>query len=98
MGMSQLPGHRADERTFTKQALKPIGNQFGNQFGTITHMDQKLNHIADVLNCLAAGLQSQPAQPTVRSGAMQSEFLSNSNALPTYEQLSIPRKNQDHSS
>ncbi|XP_033909288.2 potassium voltage-gated channel subfamily KQT member 1-like isoform X2 [Acipenser ruthenus] len=75
-----------------------IGSRLNRVEDKITHMDQKLNHIADVLNCLAAGLQSQPAQPTVRSGAMQSEFLSNSNALPTYEQLSIPRKNQDHSS
>ncbi|XP_041131209.1 potassium voltage-gated channel subfamily KQT member 1-like isoform X3 [Polyodon spathula] len=75
-----------------------IGSRLNRVEDKITHMDQKLNHIADVLNCLASGLQSQPARPAVRSGAIQSEFLSSSNILPTYEQLSIPRKNKDHSS
>ncbi|XP_041075149.1 potassium voltage-gated channel subfamily KQT member 1-like isoform X4 [Polyodon spathula] len=75
-----------------------IGSRLNRVEDKIMHMDQKLNHIADVLNCLATGLQSQPTRPAVRSGAMQSEFLSNSNTLPTYEQLSNPRKNQDHSS
>ncbi|XP_069037530.1 potassium voltage-gated channel subfamily KQT member 1.1 isoform X2 [Lepisosteus oculatus] len=78
-----------------------IGSRLNRMEDKILHMDQKLSHIVDVLNCLVSNQQSAPsARPAVQSRTLQSEYFSSHNSLPTYEQLSIPTctNSQDESS
>ncbi|CAI9551509.1 unnamed protein product [Staurois parvus] len=75
-----------------------IGSRLNRVEDKVTQMDHKLNLITDMLHHLVAGQQG--GQPTSRS-PHRSNSLNNgnnlsSNTLPTYEQLTVPRRAQEH--
>ncbi|KAL8169947.1 UNVERIFIED_CONTAM: hypothetical protein K2H54_060387 [Gekko kuhli] len=65
----------------------------------VVQMDQKLNHITDLLHHLVSSSQggNQSSNKSSQRNDNSDLFLS-SNTLPTYEQLTVPRSVQDDAS
>ncbi|XP_030056986.1 potassium voltage-gated channel subfamily KQT member 1 isoform X2 [Microcaecilia unicolor] len=68
-----------------------IGSRLNRVEEKVTQMDQKLNIITDLLHHLAANQQGQSNRPSHRGTSIHSDLFLSSNALPTYEQLTVPR-------
>ncbi|XP_029438181.1 potassium voltage-gated channel subfamily KQT member 1 isoform X7 [Rhinatrema bivittatum] len=62
----------------------------------VTQMDQKLNLITDLLHHLVANQQGETNRSSHRNTSFPSDLFLSSNTLPTYEQLTIPRRMQDN--
>ncbi|XP_053304879.1 potassium voltage-gated channel subfamily KQT member 1 [Spea bombifrons] len=76
-----------------------IGSRLNRVEDKVTQMDHKLNLITDMLHHLVSNQQSgQTSRSPHRSSSMDSEHHLCHNALPTYEQLTVPRRNQDNTS
>ncbi|XP_069480235.1 potassium voltage-gated channel subfamily KQT member 1 [Ambystoma mexicanum] len=76
-----------------------IGSRLNRVEEKVTQMDQKLNLITDMLHHMMTNQQGQPSGQSQRSSAVNSDlFLPNNNTLPTYEQLTVPRRMQDNAS
>ncbi|XP_044126808.1 potassium voltage-gated channel subfamily KQT member 1 isoform X1 [Bufo gargarizans] len=75
-----------------------IGSRLNRVEDKVTQMDHKLNLITDMLHHLVANQQgSQSASRTPhRSNSLNNGNNLSSNTLPTYEQLTVPRGNQDY--
>ncbi|MEE6499377.1 hypothetical protein FKM82_003428 [Ascaphus truei] len=74
-----------------------IGSRLNRVEDKVTQMDQKLNLITDMLHHLVANQQDgQTSRSPHRNNTMNSEIFLSNNALPTYEQLTVPRRNQDN--
>ncbi|KAM8938791.1 potassium voltage-gated channel subfamily KQT member 1 [Pelodytes ibericus] len=76
-----------------------IGSRLNRVEDKVTQMDHKLNLITDMLHHLVANQQvGQTSRTPHRSNNMNSESHLSNNSLPTYEQLTVPRRNQDNTS
>ncbi|XP_077316904.1 potassium voltage-gated channel subfamily KQT member 1 [Lithobates pipiens] len=75
-----------------------IGSRLNRVEDKVTQMDLKLNLITDMLHHLVTGHPGgQPINRTPhRSNSLNNENNLSSNTLPTYEQLTVPRRAQDH--
>lgn len=75
-----------------------IGSRLNRVEDKVTQMDHKLNLITDMLHHLVSSHQSgQSANRTPnRSNSLNNGNNLSSSTLPTYEQLTVPRRNQDN--
>ncbi|XP_073429987.1 potassium voltage-gated channel subfamily KQT member 1 [Dendrobates tinctorius] len=74
-----------------------IGSRLNRVEDKVTQMDHKLNLITDMIHHLVANQQS--GQSTNRTPQRSNSLNNGSNlssSLPTYEQLTVPRRNQDN--
>lgn len=60
-------------------------------------MDQKLNLITDMLHHLVSSQQGDQGnnRSSQRGNNVNSDLFLPNNTLPTYEQLTVPRRNED---
>ncbi|XP_067902928.1 potassium voltage-gated channel subfamily KQT member 1 [Heterodontus francisci] len=75
-----------------------IGARLNRVEEKVAHMDQKLNTITDMLQHLVANQQGQPhmqAEPRAEGTIIQA-IVSTHSSLPSYEQLTVHRKDQDN--
>ncbi|XP_067849804.1 potassium voltage-gated channel subfamily KQT member 1 isoform X2 [Heptranchias perlo] len=75
-----------------------IGARLNRVEEKVVHMDQKLNTITDMLHRLVANQQGHPqpqAQPQAQETVIQA-IASTHSPLPSYEQLTVHRKDQDN--
>ncbi|KAK2523317.1 hypothetical protein Q9233_010015 [Columba guinea] len=63
----------------------------------VTQMDQKLNLITDMLHHLISRQQGDHGnnRSPQRGHNVNSDLFLPNNTLPTYEQLTVPRRNED---
>ncbi|XP_029438176.1 potassium voltage-gated channel subfamily KQT member 1 isoform X4 [Rhinatrema bivittatum] len=73
-----------------------IGSRLNRVEDKVTQMDQKLNLITDLLHHLVANQQGETNRSSHRNTSFPSDLFLSSNTLPTYEQLTIPRRMQDN--
>ncbi|NWX97521.1 KCNQ1 protein, partial [Nothoprocta ornata] len=74
-----------------------IGARLNRVEDKITQMDQKLNLITDMLHHLVSSQQGGHGtiRASQRGNNVNSDLFLPNNTLPTYEQLTVPRRNQD---
>ncbi|KAM8807858.1 potassium voltage-gated channel subfamily KQT member 1 [Eudromia elegans] len=74
-----------------------VGARLNRVEDKITQMDQKLNLITDLLHHLVSGQQGGHGsiRASQRGNNVSADLFLPNNALPTYEQLTVPRRNQD---
>ncbi|KAM4617471.1 potassium voltage-gated channel subfamily KQT member 1 isoform 1-T2 [Discoglossus pictus] len=75
-----------------------IGSRLNRVEDKVTQMDHKLNLITDMLHHLVSNPQgAQTSRSPQRNNSLgNSEGFTSNNNLPTYEQLTVPRRNQDN--
>ncbi|XP_063800413.1 potassium voltage-gated channel subfamily KQT member 1 [Pseudophryne corroboree] len=75
-----------------------IGSRLNRVEDKVTQMDHKLNLITDMLHHLVTNQQSGQAtsRSPHRSNSLSNENQLSNSTLPTYEQLNVPRRNQDN--
>uniref|UniRef100_A0A8C6ZLA0 Potassium voltage-gated channel subfamily KQT member 1 n=1 Tax=Nothoprocta perdicaria TaxID=30464 RepID=A0A8C6ZLA0_NOTPE len=74
-----------------------IGARLNRVEDKITQMDQKLNLITDMLHHLVSSQQGGHGtiRASQRGNNVNSDLFLPNNTLPTYEQLTVPRRNED---
>ncbi|XP_053576410.1 potassium voltage-gated channel subfamily KQT member 1 [Bombina bombina] len=72
-----------------------IGSRLNRVEDKVTQMDHKLNLITDMLHHLVSNQHGSQTSRSQRSNSTTSEGFISNNSLPTYEQLTVPRRNQD---
>uniref|UniRef100_A0A672TP42 Potassium voltage-gated channel subfamily KQT member 1 n=1 Tax=Strigops habroptila TaxID=2489341 RepID=A0A672TP42_STRHB len=74
-----------------------IGARLNRVEDKVTQMDQKLNLITDMLHHLVSCQQGDQGnnRTSQRGNNVNSDLFLPNNTLPTYEQLTIPRRNED---
>uniref|UniRef100_A0A8C4WRY3 Potassium voltage-gated channel subfamily KQT member 1 n=1 Tax=Gopherus evgoodei TaxID=1825980 RepID=A0A8C4WRY3_9SAUR len=74
-----------------------IGARLNRVEDKVMQMDQKLNLITDMLHHLVSNQQDGQSsnRSSQRSNTVNSDFFLPNNTLPTYEQLTVPRRIQD---
>uniref|UniRef100_A0A8C3FUM7 Potassium voltage-gated channel subfamily KQT member 1 n=1 Tax=Chrysemys picta bellii TaxID=8478 RepID=A0A8C3FUM7_CHRPI len=74
-----------------------IGARLNRVEDKVMQMDQKLNLITDMLHHLVSNQQDGQSSngSSQRSNTINSDFFLPNNTLPTYEQLTVPRRIQD---
>ncbi|KAM6273732.1 potassium voltage-gated channel subfamily KQT member 1 isoform 2-T2 [Porphyrio hochstetteri] len=74
-----------------------IGARLNRVEDKVTQMDQKLNLITDMLHHLVSRQQGDQGnnRSSQRSNNVSSDLFLPNNTLPTYEQLTVPRRNED---
>uniref|UniRef100_A0A8B9NPC1 Potassium voltage-gated channel subfamily KQT member 1 n=1 Tax=Apteryx owenii TaxID=8824 RepID=A0A8B9NPC1_APTOW len=74
-----------------------VGARLNRVEDKVTQMDQKLNLITDMLHHLVSSQQGHQGniRASQRGNNVNSDLFLPNNALPTYEQLTVPRRNQD---
>ncbi|XP_024064946.2 potassium voltage-gated channel subfamily KQT member 1 [Terrapene carolina triunguis] len=74
-----------------------IGARLNRVEDKVMQMDQKLNLITDMLHHLVSNQQDGQSSngSSQRSNTVNSDFFLPNNTLPTYEQLTVPRRIQD---
>uniref|UniRef100_A0A8C8SM57 Uncharacterized protein n=1 Tax=Pelusios castaneus TaxID=367368 RepID=A0A8C8SM57_9SAUR len=74
-----------------------IGARLNRVEDKVMQMDQKLNIITDMLHHLVSNQQSGQSSngSSQRSNTINSDLFLPNNTLPTYEQLTVPRRIQD---
>lgn len=83
-----------------------IGARLNRVEDKVTQLDQRLVIITDMLHQLLSlhqgglhsGVGRQMAQPCSEDGSIRPELFLPSNSLPTYEQLTVPRRDPDEAS
>ncbi|GCB61398.1 hypothetical protein scyTo_0004085, partial [Scyliorhinus torazame] len=75
-----------------------IGARLNRVEEKVVDMDQKLNNITDMLQCLVANQQGQSHLQAVpqAEGTIIQAIASTHSSLPSYEQLTVHRKDQDN--
>lgn len=63
----------------------------------VTQMDQKLNLITEMLHRLVSSHQRDQGnnRSSQRGNSVNSDLFIPNNTLPTYEQLTVPERNED---
>ncbi|XP_053924707.1 potassium voltage-gated channel subfamily KQT member 1 isoform X2 [Cuculus canorus] len=74
-----------------------IGARLNRVEDKVTQMDQKLNLITDMLHRLVSRQQGDQGnnRSSQRGNNVNSDLFLPNNTLPTYEQLTVPRRNED---
>ncbi|XP_017669437.1 PREDICTED: potassium voltage-gated channel subfamily KQT member 1 isoform X1 [Lepidothrix coronata] len=74
-----------------------IGARLNRVEDKVTQMDQKLNLITDMLHHLVSRQQGDQGnnRSSQRGNNVNSDLFLPNNTLPTYEQLTVPRRNED---
>ncbi|KAM6069096.1 potassium voltage-gated channel subfamily KQT member 1 isoform 3-T3 [Theristicus caerulescens] len=74
-----------------------IGARLNRVEDKVTQMDQKLNLITDMLHHLVSRQQGDQGnnRSSQRGNNVNSDLFLPNNTLPTYEQLTVPRRNKD---
>nr|XP_013813228.1 PREDICTED: potassium voltage-gated channel subfamily KQT member 1 [Apteryx mantelli mantelli] len=74
-----------------------VGARLNRVEDKVTQMDQKLNLITDMLHHLVSSQQGHQGniRASQRGNNVNSDLFLPNNTLPTYEQLTVPRRNQD---
>uniref|UniRef100_A0A663M739 Potassium voltage-gated channel subfamily KQT member 1 n=1 Tax=Athene cunicularia TaxID=194338 RepID=A0A663M739_ATHCN len=74
-----------------------IGARLNRVEDKVTQMDQKLNLITDMLHHLVSHQQGHQGnnRSSQRGNSVNSDLFLPNNTLPTYEQLTVPRRNED---
>ncbi|XP_065538852.1 potassium voltage-gated channel subfamily KQT member 1 isoform X2 [Lathamus discolor] len=74
-----------------------IGARLNRVEDKVTQMDQKLNVITDMLHHLVSCRQGDQGnnRTSQRGNNVNSDLFLPNNTLPTYEQLTVPRRNED---
>uniref|UniRef100_A0A8C8ALF5 Potassium voltage-gated channel subfamily KQT member 1 n=1 Tax=Otus sunia TaxID=257818 RepID=A0A8C8ALF5_9STRI len=74
-----------------------IGARLNRVEDKVTQMDQKLNLITDMLHHLVSHQQGDQGnnRSSQRGNSVNSDLFLPNNTLPTYEQLTVPRRNED---
>ncbi|XP_071415597.1 potassium voltage-gated channel subfamily KQT member 1 isoform X3 [Pithys albifrons albifrons] len=74
-----------------------IGARLNRVEDKVTQMDQKLNLITDMLHHLVSRLQGDQgnSRSCQRGNNVNPDLFLPNNTLPTYEQLTVPRRNED---
>ncbi|XP_035184390.1 potassium voltage-gated channel subfamily KQT member 1 isoform X1 [Oxyura jamaicensis] len=74
-----------------------IGARLNRVEDKVTQMDQKLNLITDMLHHLVSSQQGDQGnnRSSQRGNNVNSDLFLPNNTLPTYEQLTVPRRNED---
>ncbi|KAM9556071.1 potassium voltage-gated channel subfamily KQT member 1 isoform 2-T2 [Guaruba guarouba] len=74
-----------------------IGARLNRVEDKVTQMDQKLNLITDMLHHLVSCRQGDQGnnRTSQRGNNVNSDLFLPNNTLPTYEQLTVPRRNED---
>ncbi|XP_050192481.1 potassium voltage-gated channel subfamily KQT member 1 isoform X2 [Myiozetetes cayanensis] len=74
-----------------------IGARLNRVEDKVTQMDQKLNLITDMLHHLVSRQQGDQgnSRSSQRGNSVNSDLFLPNNTLPTYEQLTVPRRNDD---
>ncbi|XP_069659748.1 potassium voltage-gated channel subfamily KQT member 1 isoform X1 [Haliaeetus albicilla] len=74
-----------------------VGARLNRVEDKVTQMDQKLNLITDMLHHLVSRQQGDQGnnRSSQRGNNVNSDLFLPNNTLPTYEQLTVPRRNED---
>ncbi|XP_055578518.1 potassium voltage-gated channel subfamily KQT member 1 isoform X2 [Falco cherrug] len=74
-----------------------VGARLNRVEDKVTQMDQKLNLITDMLHHLVSRQQGDQGnnRTSQRGNNVSSDLFLANNTLPTYEQLTVPRRNED---
>ncbi|XP_054246338.1 potassium voltage-gated channel subfamily KQT member 1 [Indicator indicator] len=74
-----------------------IGARLNRVEDKVTQMDQKLNLITDMLHHLVSRQQGDQGnnRSSQKGSSVGSDLFLPNNSLPTYEQLTVPRRNED---
>uniref|UniRef100_A0A8B9S1Y0 Potassium voltage-gated channel subfamily KQT member 1 n=1 Tax=Apteryx owenii TaxID=8824 RepID=A0A8B9S1Y0_APTOW len=87
----------ADGKKSKDRGNNTVGARLNRVEDKVTQMDQKLNLITDMLHHLVSSQQGHQGniRASQRGNNVNSDLFLPNNALPTYEQLTVPRRNQD---